>query len=67
MDPTPIVDGIITVVQSNPKTAGLLALVPVLQMAAYLVAKTKLVNRGHSTWLSRGLNWFARWPGPKDG
>ncbi len=63
MDPSPILDGVVQVVQAYPGTAGALsalALLPYLARIAY-----QLTKRSHSTWLSSALGALARWPGPK--
>lgn len=61
MDPTPIVDGVSQVIDA----AGYGALIPVAQIVAAMLLKVPFIKRTHSTWLNRGLAWFARWPGPK--
>ena len=63
MDPTPIVDGIVLFIQSNPKTAGFLALIPVVQMLSGIGAR--LTKREHPTIINNVLSWIARWPGPR--
>lgn len=63
MDPSPILDGVVAVVQQNPGTAGVLsalALLPYVARIAY-----QLTKRKHSTWLSSALGALARWPGPR--
>lgn len=65
MDPTPLIDAAIEIVQSNPKASGLLALVPVTQMIAGLLARLPPIKRKHTTKLTRALTWWSRWPGPK--
>lgn len=60
MDPTPIVDAVVSVVSENPKGAAALALVPIVQVGAALLARA--VYRGHRTWLHSALSWFAAFP-----